>query len=96
MSERLFKLRLGIPQEGIVLIKLDKQNKKYFKLILMFFRINLTFHRTIKSVAHSSTYEKPLEPNDFMTVCVRVECRFPEEIQMMCNIDYRRDQGRDV
>ena len=69
---------------------------KYFKLILIFFLTNLTFHRTIKSVAHSSTYEKPLEPNDFMTVCVRVECRFPEEIQMMCNIDYHRDQGRDV
>jgi len=42
--------------------------------------------------SHDSKHYKPLEPNDFMTVCVRIECRFPEEIQMMCNIQYEKDQ----
>ena len=42
--------------------------------------------------AHDSTHAKPLAPNEFMTVCVRIECRYPEEIQMMCNIQYQKEQ----
>ena len=45
-----------------------------------------------RSDAHDSTRTAPLAPNEFMTVSVRIECRFPEEIQMMCNIQYVKDE----
>ena len=55
-------------------------------------KVTLTNVRTViqtdsrnvpRSDAHDSTYEKPLQHNEFMTVCVRIDCRSAEEIQVL-------------
>ena len=45
---------------------------------------------------HESTRATPLGPGEFETIYFKIDCRHPEEISMLCNVTYDKQQTPDL